>query len=260
MKPSPFWIGTGQYKCEYAAFQTGQYEIRILVGRGGSEYMDEIEGVDPEPSNEEHDFVFSPSSRHPDDVTSSTLFTINVAPGDTSPRVTSAKGEGITVNTAGAIATFLITALDAFGNRRPGGDVMTSIMRSWNPILNQEANAENLPETGSVLDNKDGSYAVSYRITKAGLYQHSISVIGSIGAGTPVFLDVSSDAAYPPRTYVYGSLLSLETGKASTIYVQTRDQFGNHIRVLSDPDKPCTGCVFARFCALPQLCAVSWPL
>ena len=77
-----------------------------------------------------------------------------------------------------------------------------------------------LPETGSVLDNKDGSYAVSYRITKAGLYQHAITLAGTVGAGTPIFLSVSSDIADISRTYVYGSLLSLETGKASTVYIQ----------------------------------------
>ena len=45
MKPAPFALGNGEYKCEYAAFQTGQYEIRIYVGRGGGEYMDLLEVV-----------------------------------------------------------------------------------------------------------------------------------------------------------------------------------------------------------------------
>jgi len=33
---------------------------------------------------------------------------------------------------------------------------------------------------------------------------------------------------------------SCQTGKASTIYVQTRDQFGNNLR-FTNAQKPCTG-------------------
>ena len=54
---------------------------------------------------------------------------------------------------------------------------------------------------------------VSYRITRAGIYQHSISFAGVVGAGSPVFLRVDSDEADLSRTYVYGAVLELSTGK-----------------------------------------------
>lgn len=240
MKPAPFPIGKGLYKCEYAAFVTGQYEIRIFVGRGGSEYMDLIEGIDTEPSNEEHDFEFNPASRNEVSESSQKYFSLSVSPADTNAGRSEAVGTSITANTAGAIGTFLITAKDVFGNRRPGGDTVTALMELWNDVTSQVQIIVDLPETGSVFDNKDGSYAVSFRITKAGNYQHSISLAGTVGTGTPVFLRVSSDLADISRTYVYGELKKLETGKASTIYIQTRDQFGNNLRYTSE-EKPCTG-------------------
>jgi len=104
-----------------------------------------------------------------------------------------------------------------------------------------------MPETGSVSDNKDGSYGVSYRITRAGKYMHTIVLSGTIGAQTPVFLKVVCDIADPSRTYVYGDLLKLETGKASNVYVQTRDQFGNNMRFTPD-ESPCTGYPLTETC------------
>ena len=108
-------------------------------------------------------------------------------------------GAAITASTSGNIGTFLITARDTFGNRRPGGDTVSSIMRYWSTVNNSEADTSQLPKTGvsaallltvadaspllrvvcrslvlpktgSIIDNKDGSYAVSYRITRAGIY------------------------------------------------------------------------------------------
>jgi len=240
MKPAPFPIGKGLYKCEYAAFVTGQYEIRIFVGRGGGEFMDLIEGIDTEPTNEDHDFMYQPASNSLVSESAKGYFSLSVSPADTNARRSEAVGNSITGNTAGAIGTFLITAKDVFGNRRPGGDTVTSLMELWNDVMNQIQITSDLPETGSVFDNKDGSYAVSFRITKAGNYQHSISLAGTLGSGSPVFLRVDSDLADISRTYVYGELLALETGKASTIYIQTRDQFGNNLRYTFD-EKPCTG-------------------
>lgn len=45
MKPSPVSLGNGEYKVQYTAFTDGAYSITIKVGRGGSDYMEVIEGV-----------------------------------------------------------------------------------------------------------------------------------------------------------------------------------------------------------------------
>ena len=241
MKPAPVALRQeGQYKCEYSAFVTGEYEIRIKVGRGGGEFMDLIEGADPEPNNEVHEYSFKTTSRLAEDATTPQIFKLVVSPGETSARASLAVGDAITSSTSGRIGTFLITARDSFGNRRPGGDTITSLMRYWSMVNNSEADAAQLPKTGSIIDNKDGSYAVSYRITRAGFYQHAISFAAVLGAGSPVFLRVDSDEADISRSYVYGSVLTLSTGNPSTVYVQTRDQFGNHLRYTKE-EKPCTG-------------------
>jgi len=241
MKPAPVALRPlGQYKCEYTAFAIGEYEIRIKVGRGGSAYMDLIEGEDSEPSNEVHDYIFKTTSRLEEDATTPQIFKLVVSPGETNSQTSVATGAAITASTSGNIGTFLITARDTFGNRRPGGDTVSALMRYWSTVNNSEADASQLPKTGSIVDNKDGSYAVSYRITRAGIYQHSISFAGVVGAGSPVFLRVDSDEADLSRTYVYGAVLELSTGNPSTIYVQTRDQFGNHLRY-TNVEKPCSG-------------------
>lgn len=233
LKPSPVPLELdGQYKCEYTAFKTGHYEIQISVGRGGGGYIDLIEGEDPEPSNDVHEYVFRPSDKG----TTPQLFQLIVEPGETNAKASTAVGDAITASTAGSIGTFLITAKDSFQNRRPGGEAVTSLMRYWSNTSTYfgEQDPSALPQTGRVIDNNDGSYAVTYRITKAGLYQHAISLVAAVGAGSPVFLHVSSDVADATRTYVYGTLLSLETGKPSTIYIQTRDKYGNAPRYTNE--------------------------
>ena len=240
MKPAPFSVGNGLYKCSYTPFETGQYEIRIYVGRGGEDYKDLIEGVDLEPKNDVHDYTFAPARKGQPSTAAANIFTVVVAPSATNADKSISAGDSITENTAGVIGTFLITATDVFINRRPGGDTVTSIMTLWNTVNGSAMDESQLPETGSVLDNMDGSFAVTYRITKAGTYQHEIALANSVGAGTPVALTVRSDVADVSRTYVYGTLLTLETGRASTVYVQTRDQWGNNIRYTNE-ERPCMG-------------------
>ena len=240
MKPAPVLIGNGEYDCKYTPFRTGLYEVRIYIGRGGSDNIDQIEGYDPVPSNAVHDYVFRPASRRVEDATTPKTFMLIIEPGDTKAQSSLAVGDYITSSTAGNIGTFLITARDAFGNRRPGGDSVTAIMVLWDQVRGRPYDSLSVPQTGSVIDNMDGSYAVSYRITRAGLYQHSISLVAAVGAGTPIFLRVDSNVADVSRTYVYGSLKRLVTGEPSSIFVQTRDQFGNNIRFTAK-EKPCTG-------------------
>ena len=245
MKPAPRPDPNekGLYSCTFTPFVTGQYEVRIAVGRGGSDYMDLIEGLDLEPGNNEHEFTFMAGGTGQVIERSQKVFLLSVEPGDTNAQASEAVGDYMTRSTAGAIGSFLVTAKDTFDNRRPGGDAITSLMRLWNEFQDQAFSESAMPETGSVLDQKDGSYEVTYRITKAGMYRHQVSLVGTVGGGTPVYLFVSSDVADVSRTYVYGELRKLETGTASTVFVQTRDKYGNHRRPESpyDPLNPCVG-------------------
>jgi hypothetical protein len=67
----------------------------------------------------------------------------------------------------------------------------------------------------------------------AGNYSLRISFSGVLGAQTPVNLMVQSAATDLTRTYGYGSVLKSAAGVSSSIYVQTRDGYGNY--VLVDP-------------------------
>ena len=93
-----------------------------------------LQGTDAEPSNDVHDYVFKPSSRLEADTTTPKTFQLVVAPGSTDADSSQAVGTSISTTTAGSIGTFLITAHDAFGNRRPGGDSVTALMRNWNEV------------------------------------------------------------------------------------------------------------------------------
>ena len=83
--------------------------------------MDVIEGEDMEPNNDVHEYLFRPATRH--EATTPQVFHLTVDAGETDARTSQAVGQPITASTAGRIGTFLITARDAFGNRRPGGEV-----------------------------------------------------------------------------------------------------------------------------------------
>jgi hypothetical protein len=222
MTPTPFSVGTGLYQCEYTPVKVGTYTVNIKVGRGGAQ--DLIAGVDDNPDNDDHEFSLGTSVGTPG--------TLAVAPGPTSPPGSVAEGEFLTLSTAGVAAGFTITAQDQFGNRRPGGDSISALMQLWDQSIDKPVSDVD-PNTGSVTDNSDGSYAVSYSITRAGMYQLDIQFAGNGGAGSPYALLVSSGPADIEMTYVYGQLLTVNAGSPSLIYVQTRDGFGNNI--IADP-------------------------
>ena len=220
MTPKPYSVGKGLYKCDYTAVKTGNYKLSIKVGRLGS--VDMIGGKDANPDNDVHEFTGAA------DPATVTEYTLVVAPGITSPQVSKAMGDFITLTSAGVVGTFVITANDAFGNRRPGGDSLSSIMELYDQ-KSMKAFTELEPITGNVADNSDGSYTVTYGITRAGVYQLQIQFSGVAGAGTPTFLAVRTATADISKTYAYGQLLTVDAGFPSLIYVQTRDSYGNNI-------------------------------
>ena len=70
-----------------------------------------------------------------------------------------AAGSGLQYATAGVLAQFTVTAKDESGVRRTsGGDDFVVELEGTRSV------------TGSVIDNLDGTYPVSYTITKSGYY------------------------------------------------------------------------------------------
>jgi len=234
MSPKAQQLSQGFYQVSYTAIRAGSgasgYTISIYVGRGAKDYQDLIAGLDPTPFDNIHQAYTSTENAVP--------FDLSVAPGATSPQGSVAVGTPLTLITAGTIGSFVITARDAFENRRPGGDNINVIIVRWDVKNHEIADVNAAPETGTVSDNSDGSYGTVYSITRAGIYQMQIQFGAELGAGSPFLVDVKTSAADLAKTYVFGDLLKVQAGRASTCYVQTRDKYGNNIRVEPDPSDP----------------------
>ncbi len=72
-----------------------------------------------------------------------------------------ASGSGLQYATAGVLAQFTVTAKDESGVRRTsGGDDFVVELEGTRSV------------TGSVIDNLDGTYPVSYTVTKSGYLHH----------------------------------------------------------------------------------------
>ncbi len=182
----------GTYQCVYEAVTAGVYSLEIRMGRGGTMYQD---------------LIASP-------------YTVVVHPSETSPSDSTATGDFLSVSTAGIVGNFIIVALDALQNRRPGGDSISALM-----VLNGDYASS--PGTGAVTDKKDGSYDVAYVFTRAGLYQIQLTISDILAAGSPFELTVYPGATHISHTYAYGYIAAAAAGEYSTIYVQTRDFYGN---------------------------------
>jgi hypothetical protein len=74
-------------------------------------------------------------------------------------------------------------------------------------------------------------FQVQYSITTAGTYSLQILFSGVVGAQSPIELMVQSAATDPARTYGYGTVKQSTAGVTSSIYVQTRDSFGNNVLI-----------------------------
>jgi len=122
MLPTPIQVAPGKFLVTYTPIRAGSgvsngYKIYIYVGRGSEDFQELIAGVDPSPYDNVHD---------PYTVTESPVpWDLSVAPGGTSPSVSKASGEALTLSSAGTVGSFTLTAQDAFGNRRPGGDAIS---------------------------------------------------------------------------------------------------------------------------------------
>ena len=246
--PGIVGLGGGKYSCSFTPVKMGTYTISISVGRGGAQYRDVITGIDLEPSNNVFDGEFEPQCTWGDKLDCKepqNPYTLEVLPGSLSPGLTEAKGTYLTLSTAGVVSNFVITAKDAFSNRRPGGDMVSVLMDLWacdgisvddtegvTKCVQQGRRKipELSPETGTVTDNSDGSYDTQYSVTRAGQYRLSIQLAGTTGANSPFILTVFTDVSDKTMTYAYGNLKGIAAGKTSTLFVQTRDKYGNAIR------------------------------
>jgi hypothetical protein len=105
---------------------------------------------------------------------------VSVAHGEATDATKSiATGDGLQYATSGTAASFTVTALDGSAVRRTsGGD---------NFLVELEGTRS---MTGSVVDNLDGTYAVSYTATKSGTYEASVKLAKSGGLSAAYYENV----------------------------------------------------------------------
>ncbi|EKX39869.1 hypothetical protein GUITHDRAFT_76077, partial [Guillardia theta CCMP2712] len=122
-----------------------------------------------------------------------------------------ATGNGLQFATAGILAQFTVTSKDESGVRRTsGGD-------EW---IVEFAGTRSL--TGSVVDNLDGTYQVSYTATKSGSYEVSV-LLAKSGAGT-----CSAKSFATPNQAEPGNSLELSTaGVQAEFSITAKDLYGN---------------------------------
>ena len=235
--PSALSLGDGKYQCEYTPVRASSaYVITIKVGRGGSAYRDVIGGVDFDPTDSEHDYIGYYNTLG---VKNPNPYSLKVAPGPTDPLRSVATGSFLSVSTAGVVGSFTITAQDQFTNRRPGGDNINVLLTQWNMEAQMPLQPDQVPKSGTVSDNSDGSYGVSYTVTVGGMYHLAISFSGVVGADTPTYLQVRTAVADVSSTIVFGALQDVTAGSSHEVFVQTRDKYGNNLLV--DPEDDPSG-------------------
>uniref|UniRef100_A0A6B2KX48 Calponin-homology (CH) domain-containing protein n=1 Tax=Arcella intermedia TaxID=1963864 RepID=A0A6B2KX48_9EUKA len=131
-------------------------------------------------------------------------------------------GNGNRIVVAGSPESFSITAKDGYGNPLTNGGL---------PVKASLTGTENVPVL--VIDNGDGTYAVSYRPVTVGDYQLSVEVnrqpIG--GAKNPIPLIVIPGAISGSHSVAEGNLEEAEIGKDNVFTVFSRDEFDNEIKM-----------------------------
>ena len=231
---SVFYDGSGIYRVEYTPMKAGSYVVHVRTG-GNDIYcgLGEINRCSP--------------------------FDLTVAPGPTLPSMCEAQSSTIGFDSlievvAGKTGTIILQAKDTFGNNRQvGGDIVS--------ISFTNLNNGNIQYRGSVHDNSNGSYTLSYSIPIAGQYDVSMTLEGKqvqycVGGytqypyerefdGIHVYISPSfcHDKLGQPLTVIHGDLYSLAStameqggstglshgivGLESDFVIQARDQFGN---------------------------------
>jgi hypothetical protein len=204
----------GLYKCEYTLDVSGVYNVLVSVGKSGSK-----------------DFVSGdPSSQSSPDIDSikaallagngRTDFKLTVQAGQPSNPKTAVFGDALTMSTAGVSSSFIVQGQDKYQNRIAGGEDISAMLiskRSGAVIPNQ------------VVDNQDGTYLCSYVTSVAGSYKVDVTLNGLPVGNSPFELAVLAQVASVEMTYAYGSFLRTQTGVSFTVFVQTRDAYGNYL-------------------------------
>ena len=161
---------------------------------------------------------------------------ITVVPSWKCATTSLALGSGLSLATAGASASFTITARDSFAQLSPrGGDVFCVTVDRPGVLVAAGWTCGPSLGGGAVSDLANGAYAVSYTPTRSGTYVLSVSLggVAPIGA-SPFTLRVRPAAVCAARCRARGPGLTLATvGAVSRFVVEARDAYANPVERLA---------------------------
>ena len=118
-------IANGLYRCFFTPSTAGEYQISILVGRGGKAFQEPVGGNPNAPTSTVDDVIRDQLASNP----LKGFFELLVLAAPTNQVSSVAFGQGLTLSTSGTASKFFLEALDSFGNRRPGAKLFTHIPR-----------------------------------------------------------------------------------------------------------------------------------
>ena len=160
---------------------------------------------------------------------------IRVVPGTTSANQVTVFGEGLKSATVDTEASFQVRVSDAFGNQRSiGGDTfMVVLSGGWTELADGDQKAIET-STADSRDNNDGSYLITYRLTRSGIFNINISLLEKLSGrnipidGSPFAgLTVNPGVMNGRITVIYGLANSSKAEDPKKAYVLGKDLFGN---------------------------------
>jgi len=160
-------------------------------------------------------------------------FYLKAKPGKIDASKSVAVGNGLSIGTAGSISSFIVNSRDVYANFKTEGSG-----GSWTAILSfssraphdtASTTAESINGTG--IDQHDGSFRITYALTRAGVY--SLAVTSSTSAdtllaGTPSLVRIFPGRAAIASTVAQGAGLAVGSVDAvASFLIHSFDQFGN---------------------------------
>lgn len=159
-------------------------------------------------------------------------FPVRVLPADMSPAQSVISGVGIQANrVAGVATTVLLEARDAYKNRLYTGGLASQIkFRAFHTSVvgGQVTPVDGATVVGSVSDNGDGTYVLTYTPQLAGTCNVAIKLKDAHVNNSPYVVTVIANAPAAATTTASGVVLaSASTNVQTSFQITTRDAWGN---------------------------------
>jgi hypothetical protein len=189
----------GTYMVQYQPMTSGRYNVAI--------------------TRSEADSAGQPEAIHVKD----SPFAMTVQPGKTFAGSCDATGPGLSEAVAGITRGFTIQAKDQLGaTLMTGGDTF---------VVQLDSAALSIP--GTVIDNADGTYSVTYRVTRSGQYQIGVLMGVENIDGSPFELDVVPAQISAEKCVATGDGLAGMTAgdfNGGKFVITAHDHYGNRRR------------------------------